>query len=311
MIKKLLVNIILIIFILVTFDISMFYLDTRRYYKFPSINAFLTYYTDFYKRPTDEKYLYNKYILGLDKKLKYRRVVNHNSKEKPILLFGASFVYGHNIPKETVSSEFFGKYLNNPIYNRSYKGIGPQLMLLHLQNEKFYKQIEEPKYVIYTIDKEDINRLTNPTICSIKNFVELKYDYSKKEDKLTVRTQNNLFFEPFTICNLKKNLSKEKKEINLFKKFIFEAKEQIDIHWKNTKFILFIYREVDYTLLDNIEQELKENGIIIIKRKDIAPFDDYDLRFALSKTDDHPNEYAWDYVVPKLMKEIERQTKNK
>ena len=54
MIKKLLVNIILIIFILITFDISMFYLDTRRYYKFPSIKSFFTYYIDYYKRPTSE-----------------------------------------------------------------------------------------------------------------------------------------------------------------------------------------------------------------------------------------------------------------
>ena len=302
--KIICLNIILIIFILIAFDATIFFIDTKRYHNFKSFKAFFEYYKNYNFRQTNEKYLYNKYILGFDKDLKYRRVVNYNSKLEPILLFGGSFSYGYNIREEFVSSEFFGKHTNRPIYNRSYHGIGPQLMLFHLENDKFYEQIVEPKYIIYTFHKADLNRVITPSICSIKNYIELNYKYEKEE--LKRESENKIFKQPFTICNIKNNLNKNKQEINLLKKYILKSKEFSKKHWKNTKFILFIYTEADYSILSEIEKELEENEIIIIKRKDIAPFDDFDTKYALSETDDHPNEYAWDYIVPKLMERIEK-----
>lgn len=305
--KIIFLNTILIVFILVTFDISMFYFDTTRYYKFKKVSDFLSYYIEYNMRPTNYRYLYNKYILGFDKELKYRRIVNYKSNEKPILLFGGSFVYGYKLNENEIASEIFGKYTTKPIYNRSYHGLGPQLMLFHLENEKFYKQILEPQYVIYTFRYNDLEWIIRPSICSIKNYIELFYKYDKKENKLKRKSQDFILKEPFTICNLKNNFNKDIADIELFKLHLLQAKKEADKHWTNSKFILFIYREADYDVLKSIENELKENGFIIVKRKDIAPFKDNDTKFALSKDDDHPNEYAWDYIVPKLLKEIENQ----
>ena len=52
------------------------------------------------------------------------------------------------------------------------------------------------------------------------------------------------------------------------------------------------------------KKEFEENGIQIIYRTDIAPFDDFDTKYALSKTDSHPNENAWEYIVPKLVEKL-------
>lgn len=47
---------------------------------------------------------------------------------------------------------------------------------------------------------------------------------------------------------------------------------------------------------------LQNAGFIVIDRKNLVYFEDNDEKYRLSKTDIHPNEKAWDVIVPELVK---------
>ena len=90
---------------------------------------------------------------------------------------------------------------------------------------------------------------------------------------------------------------------NLFRAEVLESNRLIKEHWKNTKFILFSYTSLPAPV-DVFQKEFEENGIQVIYRTDIAPFDDYDPEFSISKTDNHPNAKAWEYITPRLVEKL-------
>lgn len=284
-----------------------YYIDLNQYLNHPKFFDFLSDYKEYYTRKVDNEYLYNKYILG-NQEINYRKVVNPNTKyPSPILLFGCSYVYGHKIPEDKILSEVLGKYTKRAIYNRAFHGAGTQLMLYQLQSEDFYKIIPQPEYIIYVYITDHLRRIKIPCIPSIKDYMDIYYFYDEHSKSLKRKQYNKYFKLPFFIyyINNKKKYNYND-GLDLFKYEILESKKLIDKHWKNTKFVVFIYEKYNTEIQNLIISELKHNGIIVIKRNDIAPFDDFDTRFALSEDDGHPNEYAWEYIVPKLMKELKK-----
>lgn len=81
---------------------------------------------------------------------------------------------------------------------------------------------------------------------------------------------------------------------------------QDEIHkpWKNTKFVVLFYDQfehVDIEAFDNkLKTQLEKNGIIVESTKDLTGKYLKD-GYMLSENDIHPNEKAWDEVVPKLV----------
>ena len=308
LLKKVIINIFCILIILISFDMLTYYIDLNRYIKHPSFSDFLSLYKTYYSRKVDKEYLYNKYILG-NQEIEYRKVVNQNIKKSPppILLFGCSYVYGHKIPQDKILSEVLGKYTKRAVYNRAFHGAGPQLMLYQLQSEDFYKIIPQPEYIIYVYISDHLRRLKIPCIPSIKDYMDIYYYYDKHSKSLKLKHYNKYFKLPFIFYFINDKINYNiYNNMDLFKYEILESKKLIDKHWKNTKFVVFLYDKYNTEIQNSIIPELKSNGIIIINRNDITPFDDNDTRYALNETDKHPNEHAWEYIVPKLMQELKK-----
>lgn len=80
--------------------------------------------------------------------------------------------------------------------------------------------------------------------------------------------------------------------------------EEIHKRWQNTKLVVLFYDQFED---DNIKvfdekliAELQKNGIIVVRTKDLTGKYLTEGYF-ISENDIHPNEKAWDEVVPKLV----------
>ena len=275
--------------------------------KFASFGDFFNDYKHFYRtlyRPYSEQDLYNIYILGEMPEGKdfYRPVANKASSKKPILLFGCSFVYGIVIPEDRIFSEVLAKYTDRPVYNRAYPGLSTNLMLYQLQNEDFYKIIPEPEYVIYVFIHDHPRRLVQS--CITHCFCYHLF-YKLKNGKLIRKNYKSKIVLVETLKQyLYKYRNNYKPEIaDLFRAEVLESNRLIKKHWKNTKFILFVYSSLTAPV-DKLQKEFEENGIQVIYRSEIAPFDDHDTKYTLSKTDSHPNANAWEYITPRLVEKL-------
>lgn len=298
--KKIFWNLTVIIAVFFLFDFLIFYFDTRKALNF-NLKKTYNLYKEFYSNNSTNKVLFDNYIL--DKNNFYRKTINQNSPKKPILLFGCSFTYGHKIPEDKIFSEVLGKYTKRPVYNRAMHGFGVQQMLFQLENKEFYNIIPQPEYIIYTYIGDHIRRMYLPSVIFVREYYDIKY---KNKNGILIRCQNNKFNKKTILINAIEDFLYEKelyhsnlkeKEI-LLKNHLLAAKKYVDINWPGTKFVIFAY--LDTKELDDISGELKNAGFIIVNRKDIAPFDDFDTGFCLSNTDVHPNEHAWEYIVPRL-----------
>lgn len=313
-IKLIVINIFLSFLVLFLFDFTTFVIDAKTYLpsQYHTFPYYVSYYIHWYKRECNQEYLTQKYIMGTHEDLQYRETINEKSKLAPIVLFGCSYTYGHMIPVNKIPSAILGKYYKNPIYNRSYHGAGPQLMLYQLEHEDFYNIIPEAKFVIYTYIDDHLRRLKNPCIPSISNYMDIFYKkVSSIDNNETLKRieYNKEIKKPFLLYWLTyQNVSRKENDFQFLKMHLIQAKKNLSKHWGNTKFIFFVYdNDLSYDYIRLIEKELKQNGIITIYRKDIIPFEDLDTRYSLSKSDPHPNEKAWEYIIPELIKELKRR----
>jgi hypothetical protein len=82
-----------------------------------------------------------------------------------------------------------------------------------------------------------------------------------------------------------------------------ESHQQIQKHWKNTKFCIFVYGEKKI-INELCFEELKKQGINVIYLSDLTNEDMDTLKYKLSKIDAHPNKYAWQLISPLIAKKL-------
>ena len=85
-----------------------------------------------------------------------------------------------------------------------------------------------------------------------------------------------------------------------------KLKEEIQKHWKNTKFVvLFYYQEVEPEEFDiKLKEKLIENGFIVVNTRELTGISLCGEQYQLSKQDEHPNAKAWDVVVSQLVQKL-------
>ena len=230
--------------------------------------------------------------------------INEESKESPILLFGCSFVYGHRIPFEKSMHKVLQKYTTRPVYDRSYHGWGVNQMLYQLKNPEFYKIIPQKPYkIIYVYMPDHINRLYKPCMYSIYEYYGAFFKFDKF-GKLVKRKDFDGYNRFNLTAHIYDSINKEKDKEKI-KKFLYnhfaEAKTEIEKHWKDTDFIILEYFPDE--IFESIKPDLKKHGFIVIDRNELVKFEYGDERYCLDKTDGHPNQNAWEAVIPKLMEQ--------
>ena len=242
--------------------------------------------------------------------------LNYTNSRK-IVLFGCSFVYGHGLNENQTIGYKLSNFLKIPVYNRAMVGGNPQELWYQVAaegSEDFYNEVPLTDTYIYTIIDSHFERIYN--FYPVYTYRHpLNYLTSKGELKRDIQQSLLLnllkisysyrFIEQKIKYNFLTNKDNYPKIINNTALYLIESKKELEKRNKQKiNFIVLFYDKIRYE--EELEQKLKENGIYVIKTKDLTKEDLRSLKYTLSETDKHPNEAAWDLLTPLIAKEIEK-----
>ena len=243
---------------------------------------------------------------------------------RPIVIFGCSFAYGLHLKyKETLSYKISEK-MKMPVFNRAIDGAGVQHMLWQLKNEKFLDTIKNPKYIIYVWINDQMRRLdmygwlykfmfTGPYLVEYLRYKEKGGHLVEVHDMFPLSRNLllvNLFMYWRNKSESKKFLSNTKfrdKKLNILGMHFLESKKLVGKKWPNAKFIIIDYDDGRGNYIHEYAdfwEKIEKKGFIYINVKNSFNVGSYDEKYRLS--DYHPNEHAWDVIVPQLVKKLEK-----
>jgi len=297
MVKKFLkiitINIFLIIFLFIGFEIYFYKKDTDFLKKnFLSNQS----YHSFKKEPFENKFKYfYKEVM--------RKPVGLNYKKKPILFLGCSYAYGEHLNDEETISYKVSEKTKRPVYNWSCMAGGIQHVYYVI--DKMPKITPEPEYIFYLYFSDHLRRMyTN--VYKVDCYENLQYRL--KDGKLEKKDNRyNIFDNSYFLSNIKDYIllnyyKNTKNSHNLFIVYATHLKNRIKELYPKTKFIIVVYDEMPYRLF----QELKNNGIEVIYIYKCTDINLEDEKYKLPKEKDfnqHPNGLTWDVVSDIIVNE--------
>lgn len=231
---------------------------------------------------------------------------NKNYKKRPILIYGCSFAYGDNLPKEETFGSLLSEKSKRPVYNFAMPARGLQHALFLLKNDE--KVTPTPEYIFYIFISDHARRM----YMNCNKIDNCKYIYYHlKNGKMVLQKNKYDLSERFytskylkeTFYFYSKNLFEEKiyKDVKSYFLAIQEAAKE---RYPNTKLVIINYGTDNIKILNSQrENELKKDGIEIINlRKEIKDKFNKDLKddeYRISPEKDvykHPNGKAWDLI---------------
>lgn len=234
----------------------------------------------------------------------------HNThKLSSILLYGCSYTWGSGLEEHETFSYKLQKYTNRLVYNRGLAGYGVQHMLYHIQyllkDFSSTNNFIKPNIVIYTFIEDHIYRLYKPN--DYFDIFLMYYKYDKNRNRIKKINDFDIWFWHSYILRslfIKKYnkdiiINEESKQF-LLSHFI-EAKLELNKVLGNTKFVIFVYDGDN--IIKSIEPELNKYDINIIYLSNLSNIDFTKKEYRLIN-DFHPNEKAWDVIVPLLAKKL-------
>lgn len=306
--KIIIINSVLILLIYFFFDLMVYnYAIIQTYKVNQKQSTFVEYIKKYNKQYLDHKYL--SFDKLYDTKIKFRPNEGMQYKKKPILLFGCSFTYGQGPYSDKIFSHKLSKYAERPVYNRSFEGWGVQDMLYQLKRNDFYTKVKEPEYIIYTYINGHIPRLYYEVWMTDTQVFYKNTPKGLEENKFF--TINNPFYN-YIVKGIhwvyfSKLFRGEINDPNFWPKttlflnqHFIESKKEAEKHWKNSKFVIFVYSDSGNEDWKALEKE----GFIIIKIKDLTTENIEKMKYRISKTDVHPSEAAWNLIIPLLTKKL-------
>lgn len=233
--------------------------------------------------------------------------------KRSLLFFGCSYTYGSTLNEDQTLPYKISKLTGRTAYNRGFPGAGPQMMLLQLQDPNFFKEIPDAQYVIYTYIGAHLQRLYVYNNCISPTF-DKKYEANPRYEIIDGRLEKVkpkflLFYSTFTVRKIQDYLQEKRsrdreKSFDLLLAILKESQKLIKTHYKNTKFIVLLYKDSGkQTLEESKIRTLEKAGFIVIDAEKLVG---HELTSSKYRTEDkeHPSEQAWDEVAPKLIKEL-------
>lgn len=308
--KFFVLNFFIFLLLISVFEFGMYVFESNRYSHLPysaeNKFKFLPYtfkiesFDSFYNRLRKE----NDNIL-------FRKPVGLENKKRPILLFGCSFIWGAGLDENQTFGYKLSKMSKRPAYNRAYPAWGVQHMLYQLQREPDLDKIHSPEFIIYTIFCDQIYRLN--TFCFHPKDDVLYLKYKEENGKLVQDHPTLPFLYRFyltrsvarNIWSGKINNPKYMNQNFDYLKMVFEQSKQItDKKYPNSKFVILLYNECpgNWYINTNRWKELEKEGFIVLDSNKITKHDLSLKQYRL--IDGHPNEAAWNLIVPALVKNL-------
>ncbi|MBQ9245263.1 hypothetical protein IJ182_03240 [bacterium] len=220
----------------------------------------------------------------------------------PIATIGCSFTYGLYLNQEDTFASQLANFTGRTVYNLGVVAASPREILYILRNDELRNELlyneQNLEYIIYPFISNHLQRLyMNIRLNPLTPYFKLKDGSLEFYDK-------NHFIQKSYIFRLLYELKyKEKDDLeayNLFTIYMKEANKEIKKHYPSAKFVILVYE--DY--LDHDWKELENEGIIVIKVKDMTVIDVYSSQYSQSAIDSHPNKLAWEKIIPILAEKL-------
>lgn len=244
--------------------------------------------------------------------------------EDALVIFGGSFGYGTSLTNENTLSYKLSKYLKKTVYNRAYPSGSPTQMLFQLQKTDIFEKIPKVDTVLYVYTEDEMARLYKILDCEPSNVFNPRYEI--KNGKLErIKTDKNYdkIMKLYVAKELRERVIEPKlaenqeKTFDLFFEIFKESKAIADKKWNNPNFILLkypIYRTDRQNLPDCSEKYTKykgwerfdEIGITVVDTQSLVGNEVCSAKYVVNPDNDyHPNEAAWELIIPKLIAKTE------
>ncbi len=241
----------------------------------------------------------------------FRKPLGENLKKKSIVIFGCSFAYGDGLTeKQTLSYKLYKK-TKRPVYNKAFNGWSAQHMLYQLRMKDFYAQTGHPEYFIYVYMSDHIRRLYLPQWYFTSYETYLRYKL-KNDDLEEIKPFLYQYWGLYSVRYLQEMYEKyvtlnpinEERNLNLLEKTIKESNSIMKKQYPGSKFIILVYKNRNQITEKEtrIWSELEKSNIKILYAEDLLGDAYFSRKYTIA--DGHPNEKAWDVIVPKLAKLI-------
>lgn len=297
--KKILINIILIIFILLLAEL----------YSFISIDkANKNFKLTYVSKKNNISYEYKtKYRILEDFKpdIIRKSFYSSNNNKAPIIWFGCSYAEGAGLEDTKTPCRKISQLTNRSCINKSKGATGTQFVYYQLINGNIKEEVPEADFVIYTFIYNHINRLYNCQINPLIDTFNIRYRY--KNGKLE---EIKPFFRPiyssFLVKQILKGITnikikKEETNFRLFNKLMREISKLVKAEYPNAKFIMLEFPDKSFNELPRHEiHKLESYGIEVVKVTDLTKnINIYDDKYWLEDTI-HPSDKLWDIILPEL-----------
>lgn len=307
-IKIVTANILLIVLALILLEVLVYTFDAirlnRQHYCFLTKYNLPPYSVNI---STFDKY-YNENKMSI-----FRKPMGLNYNKRPVILFGCSYTYGTNLKENQTFSYKLSHQSHRPVFNRGIGGWGVQHMLYQLQNDNELDKISDPEIIVFTFFYDHIYRLYTYSFLPYDSSLYLKYE--QKHGKLQKVNPKYMFlYKSYfircldrTISNLRvhNNFVNKNAEILTFTKLLFEETyKEIKNKYPDTKFVLLLYAESDNWFIEKEQwADLESRDFIVVNTNDLTGKKLSDEQYKLF--DGHPNEKAWDIIVPAFIKKLD------
>ncbi len=274
----------------------------------------------YYKEAENRKIYYSLHIDSFDtfynvyKKKFIRPVENKNIPANPVIIFGCSFAYGDNLQYNQTFSHKLAKYIKRPIYNRAFGGWSAANMLYQLENDTFIKNIaislpstQTPKYVIYVYCPYQQHRIYLHVYDPGDDRLSVHYNRKNNSDILIQQKLPPFLFSFYTIKKIDNYIASLKGYNPYFEKsrnyltilFFKQSLNLMKKYWNNnyTQYFILNYSDTAQPFLEILQ---KETDWKIINLYDLKNCNNIfnNVEFQISETNTHPNEKAWNIIVP-------------
>lgn len=230
-------------------------------------------------------------------------------EKRPIAVFGCSFAYGFRLEDKQTFSYKLSQATKRPVYNRAVNGFGIQHMLYQSRTSQMYDTINNPEYVIYVFIPDHFRRLYSVVAWGqnlLLRYFDLRYKFDGEK---LIKTERPPFYQRFVLESYMYlrastsytnafflNPANREKYFDFALEHFKEAKEEMQKHWTNTRYIVLIYNHFEN--YEDFEYELNKLGYEVIYT---PPFLDEDVYNEKYMKYGHPSEEAWNAIVPKLV----------
>lgn len=299
MIKRIFINILLIV-------IALASVEAYSFYKTKTENESFKKQADRLASNNTREYKTKYKLLEPFNPTLYRNsFINESNEKKPIIWFGCSFAEGAGLEDNQTPCYKISKLSQRSCINKAKGATGTQFMYYQINDDKFTDDVQNADFIIYTFIWNHIQRLYNYQVNPLIDMFNLRYKLVNDELKNITPKCNPLYSSFFVkrILNnvVRKQATEEQYNFKLFNKIMKETYQISQKKYPNSKFIFIEFPELSKKELPDYEiKELESYGIIVVRVKDIIGNTDiYDGKYWLPDNI-HPTEEAWDLILPKI-----------